>query len=77
MHSKVAVAMDGAAHSANLTQQKFLLQEEFLQQQFLEDFLVVGWVEVVNGISNDGLIDWNGGDVCDGQEDEQCLQISG
>lgn len=59
--------------AGDLTEQKFLLQQEFLEEQFLEDFLVVGWVEVVDRVSEDGLIDWDGGDVGDGQEDEQCL----
>ena len=56
-----------------LTKQKFLLEKEFLEQQFLEDFLVVSWVEVVNWVSEDGLINWDSGNKGDSQEDEQYL----
>lgn len=64
-----------AFSSSFLTQQKFLLEEKFLQQQLLDDFLLVSWVEVVDGVSEDGLINWNGGDIGDGQDEEQCLQM--
>lgn len=65
--------ISGWQFEVHLTKQKFLLEEEFLEQQFLEDFLVFGWVEVVNRVSNDGFIDWDGGNIGDGQENEQCL----
>jgi hypothetical protein len=61
------------AGSARLTEQKLLLEKELLEQQLLEDFLVFGWVEVVDGVSNDGFIDWDGGNIGDGQQNEQCL----
>jgi hypothetical protein len=58
---------------ANLTEQELFLQQELLEEQLLEDLLVVGWVEVVDRVSDDGLIDWDGGDEGDGQDDEECL----
>lgn len=58
----------------SLTEQEFLLQQKLLEQQLLKDFLVVCWVEVVDGVSDDGFIDWDGSNVDDGQEDEQCLR---
>lgn len=57
----------------HLTEQEFLLEKEFLEQQFFEDLLVVRWVEVVDWVSDDRFIDWDGGNIGDGQEDEQCL----
>ena len=66
--------MNGEDYSwRRLTKQKFLLKKEFLEQQFLEDFLVVSWVEVVNRVSEDGFIYWDGSNIGDGQENEQCL----
>lgn len=60
-----------------LTKQKLFLEEEFLEQQFFENFRVVSWVEVVDWVSNDWFINWDGGNIGDSQDNEQCLEVKG
>lgn len=63
--------------ATDLTKEQLFLEEKLLQQQLLEDFLIFCWVEVLNIVADDGLVNWDGGNVGNSDEDEQSLWSRG